>query len=86
MTFPKLSGFTYFSKLSRPGNCCFKLPGLFQVFHDHSNPECDDRVQFSKSNKNIGARWRVDNLFETADLGDILAHSRITSLYERQHR
>ncbi len=43
-------------------------------------------VQLSKSNKNIGARWRVDNLFETADLGDILAHPRITSLYERQHR
>ncbi len=35
----------------------------------------------SKSDKNIGAGggWWVDNLFEAADSGDVLAHSRITS-------
>ncbi len=33
-----------------------------------------------KSDKNIGAGgWRVDNLFEAADSGDVLAHPRITS-------
>ncbi len=43
MTFPKLSGFIlFFPKLSRLGNCCFKIPWLFQVFHDRMNPECDD--------------------------------------------
>ncbi len=44
------------------------------------NPECDDRVLLSKSDKNIGAGdWRVDNLFEAADSGDVLAHPHITS-------
>ncbi len=44
------------------------------------NPECDDRVQLSKSDKNIGAGgWRVDNLFEAGDSGDVLVHPRITS-------
>ncbi len=39
------------------------------------------RVRLSKSDKNIGAGgWRVDNLFEAADSGDVLAHPRITSV------
>ncbi len=38
------------------------------------------RVRLSKSDKNIGAGgWRVDNLFEAADSGDVLVHSRLTS-------
>ncbi len=46
------------------------------------NPECDDRVRLSKSDKNIGAgSWRVDNLFEAADSGDVLAHPHITNIY-----
>ncbi len=46
------------------------------------NPECDDRVRLIKSDKNIGAGgWRVDNLFEAADSGDVLPHPRITSSY-----
>ncbi len=33
----------------------------------------------SKSDKNIGAGvWRVDNLFEAGDSGDVLVHPRIT--------
>ncbi len=44
------------------------------------NPECDVQVQLSKSDKDIGAgSWRVDNIFEAADSGDVLAHSRITN-------
>ncbi len=39
------------------------------------NPECDDRVQLSKSDKNIG------NIFEAADSGDVFAHPRITSTH-----
>ncbi len=38
-----------------------------------------NRCGSSKSDKNIGAGgWQVDNLFEAADSGDVLAHSRIT--------
>ncbi len=71
-----------FTKLSRPGNCCFKISRLFQVFHDRMDPECDDRVRLSKTDKNIGAgSWRVDNIFEAADLGDVLAHLCITNVY-----
>ncbi len=47
------------------------------------NPECDDRgqVRLYKSDKNIGAGGlRVDNLFESADSGDVLAHPRITTV------
>ncbi len=82
MTFPKYLGLFHIPELSRPGNCCFKMT-LFQVFHDHTNPECDDRgqVRLSKSDKNIGAGGlRVDNLFESADSGDVLAHPRITTV------
>ncbi len=44
------------------------------------NPECDDRVRLSKSDKNIGADgWHVDNLFEAADSCDVVAHLRITT-------
>ncbi len=40
------------------------------------------RVRLSKSDKNIGAGgWRVDSLIEAADLGDVLAHPRITNIY-----
>ncbi len=63
MTFPKLSGFIYFSK-------AFQIQLLFQVFHERMNPECDDRMRLSKSDKNIGA----DNIFGAADSGDVLAH------------
>ncbi len=48
ITFPKLSGFIYFSK-------AFQIQLLFQIFHERMNPECDDRVRLSKSDKNIGA-------------------------------
>ncbi len=41
----------------------------------YTNPECDNRVRLSKSDKNIGAGgWRVYNLFKAADSGDVLAH------------
>ncbi len=46
------------------------------------NPECDDLVWLSKSDKNIGAGgWRVYNLFEAADSGDVLANPHITILH-----
>ncbi len=46
------------------------------------NPECDDRVQLSKSDKNISAGgWWVDNIFEATDSGDVLAHPRITNTH-----
>ncbi len=52
---------------------------LLQVFHDRMNPDCDDRVWLSKSDKNIGAGgWWVGNIFEAAYSGDVLAHPRIT--------
>ncbi len=42
---------------------------------------CDDRVQLSKSDKNIGtAGWRVYNIFEAAVLGEVLAHPCITTV------
>ncbi len=38
------------------------------------------RLWLSKSDKNIGAGgWRVDNIFEAVDSGDVLAHPRITT-------
>jgi len=43
--FQNFLGLFIFLKLSRPGNCCFKIPWLLQVFHDRMNPECDDRVR-----------------------------------------
>ncbi len=47
----------------------------------YTNTECDDQGRLSKSDKNIGAGiWRVDTLFETVDLGDVLAHPRITNV------
>ncbi len=46
--FSKLSGIIYFSK-------AFQIQLLFQIFHERMNPECDDRVRLSKSDKNIGA-------------------------------
>ncbi len=52
---------------------------LLQVFHDRMNPDCDDRVWLSKSDKNIGVGgWWVGNIFEAAYSGDVLAHPRIT--------
>ncbi len=37
------------------------------------NPECDDRVRLSKSDKNISAGgWRVDHLFEAAHHKNVL--------------
>ncbi len=45
---------------------------LLQVFHDRMNPDCDDRVWLSKSDKNIGAGgWWVGNIFEAAYSGDV---------------
>ncbi len=52
------------------------------------NPECDGCGSgvvisiFIKKKLNIGAggRW-VDNLFEAADSGDVLAHPRITCVF-----
>ncbi len=50
------------------------------------NPECDDRVRLSKSDKNIGAvGWWVDNIFEATDSGDVLAHPRITNTHTHTH-
>ncbi len=47
----------------------------------YTNPECDNHVRLSKSDKNIGAGvWRVVTLFETADLDDVFAHPRITNV------
>ncbi len=44
------------------------------------------RVRLSKSDKNIGAgNWRVDNLFEAVDSGDVLAHPRITTAHQSIH-
>ncbi len=74
MTFPKLSGFIYFSKNFQA--CCFKIPWLFTFFHDRMNPECEDRVRLSKSDKNIGAGgWRVDNLFVAPHSADFFGSS-----------
>jgi len=40
MIFPKLLWFFFFpTDFSRPGNNHFKIPGLFQVFHDRRDPE-----------------------------------------------
>ncbi len=48
-------------------------------------PEYDGWVQLSKSNKNIGAGgWRVDNIFEAADSGDVLVPPRITTVKHTQ--
>ncbi len=61
----------------------------FRVFYDHTTPECDHRGQMrlSKSDKNIGAGgWLVDNLFEAAYLGDVLAHPRITTTHTETER
>ncbi len=52
--FQNFLGLFIFPKLSRPGNCCYKIP-LFRVFHNLTNPECEDRVRLPKSDKNIGA-------------------------------
>ncbi len=42
------------------------------------------RVQLSKSDKNVGAGgWRVDNLSEAADSGDVLAHPCVTRIHYR---
>ncbi len=78
MIFPKLSGFIIFFQTFQAWKlACFKIQWLY---HDRLNPECDDRVRLSKSDKYIGAGgWRVDNLFEAADSGDILAHLHITN-------
>ncbi len=58
----------------------------FSGFHDHTNPDCDNRVWVgfgylnNFSDKNIGAGgWRVDHLFEAVDSGEVLSHSRITN-------
>ncbi len=57
-----------------------KFHDFYRFFMPYPNPDCDDRVRLSKSDKNIGAGgWRVDTLFEAADSGDALAHPRITS-------
>ncbi len=38
------------------------------------------RLWLSKSDKNIGAGgWRLDNIFEAVDSGDVLAHPHITT-------
>ncbi len=82
MTFPKLSGFIYFF-LNFPG-----LEIAVLKFHDFSRffmtvwtlIGCGSGG-LSKSDKNIGAGgWRMDNVFEAADSGDVLAHPRITSI------
>ncbi len=55
----------FFQKLSGLETAVLKFNN-FQVFHDYTTPECDDRgqVRLSKSDKNIGAGvWRVDNSF-----------------------
>jgi len=52
MTFPKLLDFFFVKDFSRPGNNRFKIPGLFQVFHDRTNP--DTKFSLSRPNKTVG--------------------------------
>ncbi len=43
-------------------------------------------MRLSKSDKNIGADgWRVDNIFEAADTGGVLAHVLVTNTQTHIH-
>ncbi len=73
MTFPKLSGFIYF--FQNPPGLKIAVLKFHEIFHDCTNPECDDRVRVGCGYLNkTKIKVRVDNLFEAANSCDVLAH------------